>query len=171
MNNETRLGPSLILSLHTGGGTVGGRVGVTTPIEGPPIIVQPDRFGLPDDLVQALVHPVLNLSNNTMLHLVVERVANYTARLVRLMNAETPIESAVKEVLAKYNGKLRVINFAVNSDKVCFEEIRVQIEINEEPLHPNEPRPKGLDLNIHAAISHVLHSLEITVSKIVISSD
>jgi hypothetical protein len=166
MNDRTPAGPKLIMGLHTGAGTVGGNVG-----GGSPITIQPNQFGLSNDLVWKLVRPVLNLENDTMCHLVVEKVANYATKLVQLMNAETQIESAVKVVLEQFNGKLRVISFSTNSENVRFEEIRVQVEINGKPLYPNEPRPEGLCVAVGKTIIGVLQPLRIAVSTITIPSD
>lgn len=166
MNDRTLVGPKLILGRHTGGGASG-----ENTREESPTLVQPDRFGLPDHLIRELVHPITNLVDPTKQSFVVGEVANYSARLVRLMNAATQIESAVKVVLEQFSGKLRVISFAVNSDKVCFEEIKVKVEINGEPLHPNEPRPNGLCVAVRVAIMRVLKPLGIAVTNIIIPSD
>jgi hypothetical protein len=163
MSNGTHPGSDLILERHTGG--------ETTPTAGSPTLVQPNQFGLPDDLVRALVHPVLNLANPTMKHFVVGVVADYATRLVRLMNAETQIVAVVEEVLKQFNGTLRVIAFSTDLERHCFSSITIKMEIGGRPLYPDTPRPSNLSGDIRQAIADVLQPLGITPPHIIIPYD
>ncbi len=166
MNDRTPVGLRLILNRHTGGGTVGGNVG-----GGSPTAIQPNQFGLPDDLANALLHPFWDLKEKTRGPFVVGVVADYATRLVRLINAETQIESAVKVVLEQFNGKLRVISFAIDLEKHCFTSITIRVELNGQPLYPEAPRPPNLSGDIRQAVADVLQPLGITPPHIIIPSD
>lgn len=170
MSNEVRgnAGPRLIMGRHDGINTR--KVGEATVPEGPSTSERPNKFGLPDDLVRALVHPITSLADPTK-HLVVGVVADYATRLVRLLNAKTQITAAVESVLKQFNGTLRVITFEPDFEKVRFEKIEVQVDINGEPLYPDEPRPNGLRIAVRAAIVGVLQPLGIVVCNIIIPSD
>lgn len=162
MSNEVHGGSDLILGLHTGGGTTATKIGDES---------QTSVFDLRDDLVRALLHPFWDLKKKSEYPFVFGVVADYATKLVRLMNAKTQIESAVTEVLKRFNGTPRVITFATDFEKHCFTSITIRVKLNGRPLYPEVPRPPNLIGDIRQAIADILQSLGITPPHIIIPSD